>query len=86
MDRDSPRAGSLKDPARDNRAPAKAHDLGATVAQATDLDVWRERRAWLAAAQHLNAAGYAAAVPADLAGYLRRRGLVVWAAGDRRAA
>jgi len=82
-----PNAGAVRDgPPRSDRAPGKAHDLSETLAQATDLAVWRERRAWLAAARHLNAAGYAAAVPADLAPYLGRRGLVVWAAGDRRIA
>lgn len=73
-------------PPRDDRAPGKVHDLSATVTQVADIAVWRERRAWLAATRHLNAAGYAAAVPADLAGYVRRRGLVVWAAGGQGAA
>jgi hypothetical protein len=80
------RAAPREGPPRDDRAPGKVHDLSATVAQATDLAAWRERRAWLAAARHLNAAGYAAAAAAELVGYLGRRGLVVWAAGDRRTA
>jgi hypothetical protein len=40
---------------------------------------WRQRSAWLAAAEHLNAYGMAAAVPEDLVWSLRRRGCDVWA-------
>jgi hypothetical protein len=36
---------------------------------------------WVAAAEHLNARGLAAAVPGCVVPLLRRRGLVVWAAG-----
>jgi hypothetical protein len=90
LPRDAPRAGppAAKEPARHVRQPGKATEprSHATVAQAVDLASWRERAAWAAAAAHLNAAGYAAAVPEDVVPYLRRRGLAVWAAGERRAA
>jgi hypothetical protein len=51
----------------------------ANVSPAPDIAAW-QLQAWLATARHLNAAGYAAAVPACLVGQLRRRGLEVWAA------
>ena len=44
------------------------------------LVCWRDRVAWRAAAEHLNAAGLAAAVPPGLVSYLEGRGLTVWAA------
>jgi hypothetical protein len=50
------------------------------------LAVWRERRAWAAAAAHLNSEGYPAAVPRELINYLSGLGLAVWAASERRAA
>jgi hypothetical protein len=46
----------------------------------------RARAAWLAAAEHLNAAGFPAAVPPALVSYLEARGLEVWAAGPGRQA
>jgi hypothetical protein len=45
----------------------------------------RELQAWQHAVEHLNAHGLAAAVPPELVDPLRRRGLVVWAAGGRVA-
>ena len=78
--RAAPREGppqNIQHPAKDTEARS-----GPTVAQPTDLASWRERAAWAAAAAHLNAAGYAAAVPVDIVPYLRRRGLAVWAAGE----
>jgi hypothetical protein len=42
------------------------------------LDVWRDRAAWYAAAEHLNSRGMAACVPCELGGWLRRRGLATW--------
>ena len=52
----------------------------------TNLADWRALRSWAAAAAYLNALGYAAAVPAGLVSVLSKRGLIVWAAGDREAA
>jgi hypothetical protein len=57
--------------------------MAATV---TNLADWRSLRSWAAAAAHLNALGYAAAVPAGLVPVLSKRGLVVWASEDREAA
>ena len=54
------------------------HEPAAAV---IDLATWRERRSWAAAAAQVNRHGMAAAVPAELVAYCRRRGLVVWAAG-----
>lgn len=54
--------------AQDSRAPS----------QIADLRVWRERRAWEAAARHLHARGLPACVPCELVGALRRAGLTVW--------
>ena len=51
-----------------------------------ELGEWRSFRAWVAAAEELNALGYPAAVPTGLVGPLRRRGLAVWAAGTGRVA
>lgn len=50
-----------------------------------ELAARRELRAWRRAAEHLNARGCPAAVPAELVDALRRRGLAVWPA-ERRAA
>jgi hypothetical protein len=50
------------------------------------LAAYREIGAWVAAVEHLNIHGLAAAVPASLVLPLRRRGLVVWAAGPWGAA
>jgi hypothetical protein len=56
------------------------------VTPATDeLAARRELLAWIAAVEHLNCAGLAAAVPLAMVLPLQRRGLVVWAA-ERRAA
>lgn len=46
---------------------------------------YRARRAWRAAAEHLNAAGLAAAVPAEVAPYLLALGLIVWVAQQSAA-
>jgi hypothetical protein len=79
------RAAPRKGPPQNVQHPAKDTEArsGPTVAQPTDLASWRERSAWAAAAAHLNAAGYAAAVPVNIVPYLRRRGLAVWAADER---
>lgn len=53
--------------------------------QPDDLAARRELRAWRRAAEHLNRAGYAAAVPPELVRPLRRLGLAVWPAGRRVA-
>ena len=42
------------------------------------MTVWRERAAWLAAAEYLNERGLPAALPAELVPLARRRGLRVW--------
>jgi hypothetical protein len=91
MSRDAPRAGPLaeEEPARNDRSPGKDHEprSRATVARPADeLAARRELRSWAAAAAWLNQRGYAAAVPGHLAGALCRRGLVAWAASERRAA
>jgi hypothetical protein len=52
---------------------------------ADELAARRELRAWRRAAEHLNAQGYASAVPPELVNQLRRRGLIIWAAGGRAA-
>jgi len=58
-----------------------------TVTRLVDeLAARRELRSWAAAAAWLNQHGCAAAVPGHLAETLRRRGLVVWAAGGQRTA
>ena len=80
---------ALEGPPRNDRSPAKDHEprSSATLACPVDeLAVRRELRSWAAAAAWLNQQGYAAAVPGHLADALRRRGLVVWAAVERRAA
>ena len=46
-----------------------------------ELAARRTQRAWRRAAEHLNAHGYAAAVPPELVDPLRRWGLIVWPAG-----
>jgi len=51
---------------------------------ADELAARRELRAWRKAAAHLNAAGFAAAVPPELVASLRRWGLVAWPT-ERRA-
>ena len=56
------------------------------VAPVVDLAAYREFGGWVAAAEHLNARGLAAAVPAPLVGPLRRQGLEVWPVSPRRAA
>lgn len=58
-------------------------DASATV---TNLADWRALRSWVAAADHLNALGYAAAVPTGLVTVLSMRGLVVWGAENKEAA
>ena len=50
-----------------------------------ELAARRELRAWRRAVEHLNRAGYAAAVPPELVRPLRRLGLAVWPAGRRAA-
>lgn len=55
------------------------------LATVTELDLWRQRAAWAAAAVHLNDLGLAAAVPAQLVAALRRQGLEVWATEGRAA-
>jgi hypothetical protein len=40
-----------------------------------DLTVWRERRAWLAAARHLDALGLPPCVPCELVAWLHRHGV-----------
>ena len=52
--------------------------MSAAEAGVISLGAWRERRAWAEAAAHLNARGLPAAVPPELAPYLRSRGLTVW--------
>ena len=42
------------------------------------MSAWRQRRAWAEAAAYLNARGLPAAVPPELAPYLRSCGLAVW--------
>jgi hypothetical protein len=48
-----------------------------------ELAACRELRAWRQAVEHLNAWGYAAAVPPELLDALRRQGLIVcrWGGG-----
>lgn len=86
----APRAGPPPgEPARNDRSPGKDYEprSRATVTRPVDeLAARRDLRSWAAAAEWLNRRGYAAAVPGHLADALRRRGLVVWAAGDREAA
>jgi hypothetical protein len=48
------------------------------AAPVTSLAAWRERRAWLAAAQHLDARGLPPCVPCELVGWLRRHGIPAW--------
>jgi len=73
----------MRDAAPQIQSAATPHGSRATISPVSDIAVWREWRAWLATAQYLNAAGYAAPVPASLVAPLRRRGLCVWAAcGD----
>jgi hypothetical protein len=91
MPRDAPRAGppATKEPARHVQQTAKSTEPRSrvTVARSVDeLAARRELRSWSAAAAWLNQQGYAAAVPEHLAEALRRRGLMVWAAGGRQAA
>jgi hypothetical protein len=52
--------------------------VGRVSAVVISLGAWRERRAWAAAVAYLNARGLAAAVPPELAPYLRSCGLTVW--------
>lgn len=88
MDRRNARAAPGEGPPRKIQQasqPTEPRSL-TTVTRPVDLAIWRERAAWMAAATHLNRAGCAAAVPPDLVSYLRRRGLIVWACGDRQAA
>ena len=63
--------------------PAKGSDAPTIPQQPDELAARRELRAWRRAARHLNDRGYAAAVPAALAGRLEREGLAVWPAGRR---
>lgn len=91
MPRIATRAGPLaeEEPARNDRSPGKDYEPRSrvTVARPADeLAARRELRSWAAAAAWLNQRGYAAAVPGRVAGVLRARGLVVWAADDRSAA
>lgn len=88
MSQNAPRAGPRhEEPARHVQRPAKATEPRATVTRAVDeLAGRRELRSWARAAAWLNQRGYAAAVPGHLADALRRRGLVVWVAGERRVA
>jgi hypothetical protein len=52
-----------------------------TITQGDDeLTARRQLRAWIRAAEYLNNAGFAAAVPPSLVPPLQRRGLLVWAA------
>lgn len=88
MSPDAPRAGPVG-PARHVQQAAKLTESRSalTVTRAGDeLAVRRELRAWAATAAWLNRRGYAAAVPPRLVGPLSRRGLVVWAADERRPA
>lgn len=76
-------------PPRDDRGPGQDHEPRTPVTVAPSVDELaprRELRSWASAAAWLNQQGFAAAVPGHLVGALRRRGLVVWAAGDREAA
>jgi len=81
-----------QDTARQNvRHPAKEIESPTRVTvthiePVVDLAAYRELGGWAAAAEHLNARGLPAAVPAPLVGPLRRRGLAVWTASPRRAA
>jgi hypothetical protein len=52
--------------------------MSAAEAGVISLGAWRERRAWAEAAEHLNEQGLAAAVPPELAPWLRSLGLEVW--------
>jgi hypothetical protein len=49
-----------------------------TLAPVADLAVWRNRAAWLAAAEYLNGCGLPAALPAEFVPLARRHGLHVW--------
>jgi hypothetical protein len=95
MSRNEPRAGPLaEEPAR--HVPLATTPLGprsrVKVAQSVarsrvdELAARRELRAWAEAAAWLNEHGFAAAVPARFVTQLARRGLVIWATGERRAA
>jgi hypothetical protein len=57
---------------------ARVH--ASTLSPVADLAVWRERAAWLAAAEYLCERGLPAALPAELVPMARRRGLIVWEA------
>jgi hypothetical protein len=60
-------------------AESTDHRSRATVARPVDeLAAWRERRAWLAAAQHLDARGLPPCVPCELVGWLRGYGIPAW--------
>lgn len=88
MASDATRAGPVG-PARHVQQAAKLTESRSanTVTRAGDeLAARRELRAWAAAAAWLNRRGYAAAVPLHLVDPLSRRGLVVWAAGQRQVA
>lgn len=67
----------------DPRSPAT---VTRGLAQVADLADYRALAAWVAAAEHLNAQGVAAAVPVAVEPALRRRGLIVWPAAPRQVA
>lgn len=67
-------------PPRDAQLPAKVTDRRSRATVPDELAARRELRSWARAAEHLNRAGYGAAVPAALVRPLRRRGLLVWPA------
>lgn len=89
MSRYETRAGPRhQEPARQDQHPAKSTDprSHATVTRPVDeLAARRELRSWIAAAEWLNARGYAAAVPDHLVYPLTVRGLAVWAVRGRAA-
>jgi hypothetical protein len=49
-----------------------------TLPPVADLAAWRDRAAWLAAAEYLSGRGLPAVLPAELVPMARRRGLYVW--------
>jgi hypothetical protein len=53
--------------------------------QPDELAARRALRSWIRAVEHLNRAGYAAAVPSPMVAPLQRRGLAVWPVGRRAA-
>lgn len=89
---DSAGGPSAQGAARHDQHPSKSTEpfSRATVtrgaARVVELAAYRELGGWVAAAEHLNARGLAAAVPASLVARLRRRGLLVWPVSPGRVA